>query len=112
MTVRFGTGALLTGWLMLAGLNLANPDAIIAGVNLGRAAHGRPLDAAYTAELSADALPTLHRLLPALGTNEACAAAHALDQRWRRELETTERWTIALARAPKEPVPCAPSRGG
>ncbi len=112
MTVRFGTGALLAGWLMLAGLNLANPDAIIAGVNLGHAARGRPLDAAYAAELSADALSTFHRLLPTLGTNEACAAAYALDQRWRRERETTERWTIALARAPKEPAPCGPSRGG
>ena len=41
---RFGTGALLAGWLLLAGLNLANPDAIIARVNLERAALGRPLD--------------------------------------------------------------------
>ena len=27
---RFGTGALLAGWLVLAGLNLANPDGVIA----------------------------------------------------------------------------------
>src|SRR4029079_10528966 len=53
---RFGTGALVAGWLVLAGLNLANPDAIIAGVNLDRAARGRPLDRAYAAALSADAL--------------------------------------------------------
>ena len=50
---RFGTGALLAGWLVLAALNLVNPDAVIAGVNLDRAARGRPLDVAYAATLSA-----------------------------------------------------------
>jgi hypothetical protein len=103
---RFGTGALLAGWLMLAGLNLANPDAIIAVVNLDRAARGRPLDTAYAAELSADALPTFRRLLPEFRTNEACAAAYALDRRWHEELATRERWTIALARSSREPLSC------
>jgi hypothetical protein len=96
---------------VLAALNLANPDAIIAGVNLDRAARGRPLDTAYAAELSADALPTFHRVLPALGTNEACAAADALNRRWHEELATTGRWTIALARVPREAVSCAAGGG-
>jgi hypothetical protein len=109
---RFGTGALLAGWMVLAALNLANPDAIIAVVNLDRAARGRPLDTAYAAELSADALPTFRRMLPALGTNEACAAAYALDRRWHEELATRERWTIALARASREPVSCGAGGGG
>ena len=108
---RFGTGALLAGWLVLAGLNLSNPDAIIAGVNLERAARGRPLDPAYAAELSADALPTFRRLLPMLATNEACAAAYALEQRWHEELTTRNRWTIALARAPRAAVSCGVGRG-
>jgi uncharacterized protein DUF4153 len=103
---RFGTGALLAGWLVLAALNLVNPDATIAGVNLGRAARGRPLDVAYAATLSADALPTFHRGLPRLGTNEACAAAVRLRGRWREELAAAERWTIALARAPRGPIRC------
>jgi hypothetical protein len=99
-------GALLAGWLVLAGLNLANPDAMIASVNLERAARGRPLDTAYAAELSADALPVLQRVLPTLRTNEACAAAYALDRRWHEELAARGRWTIALARAPREVVGC------
>ena len=103
---RFGTGALLAGWLVLAGLNLANPDAMIAGVNLDRAARGRPFDVAYASALSADALPTFRKRLAALGTNEACATAYALDQRWRKELASRRRWTIALARAPREPMSC------
>jgi hypothetical protein len=103
---RFGTGALLAGWLVLAALNLVNPDAVIAEVNLGRAARGRPLDVAYAATLSADALPAFHRELPRLGTNEACAAAVRLEDRWREELKAAKRWTIALARAPSGPIGC------
>src|SRR5207253_952653 len=79
---RFGTGALVAGWLVLAALNLANPDAVIAGVNLARAADGRPLDVAYAAQLSADALPTFRRVLPTLRSNEACETAWRLDHRW------------------------------
>ena len=109
---RFGTGALLAGWLVLAGLNLGNPDAIIASVNLGRAAEGRPLDAAYAARLSADALPVFHRLLPALGSPDACATAQALDTRWLTELASRHRWTISLARAPRAPIGCGLSRVG
>jgi len=107
---RFGTGALAAGWLLLAALNFVNPDRVIAEINLGRAARGRPLDVAYAATLSADALPAFHRGLPRLGTNEACAAAARLDGRWREELAATERWTIALARAPRGPIGCGIER--
>jgi hypothetical protein len=103
---RFGTGALVAGWLMLAALNLVNPDGVIAEVNLGRAARGRPLDVAYAATLSVDALPAFYRRLPRLGTNEACAAADRLESRWREELAARKRWTIALARAPRGPIGC------
>ncbi len=108
---RFGTGALLAGWLVLAGLNLVNPDAIIAGVNLDRAARGRPLDRVYATTLSADALPTFRRRLPGLATNDACETAYALDQRWLKELATRRRWTIALSRVSREPMSCLRSLG-
>ena len=109
---RFGTGALLAGWLVLAGLNLANPDAVIAGVNLDRAASGRPFDRAYAAALSADALPVLRQGLPTIDPAEGCPAAGTLDARWRRELETAGRWTISLARAKRGSFACGGSRGG
>ena len=109
---RFGTGALVAGWLVLAALNLANPDAVIAGVNLARAADGRPLDVAYAAQLSADALPTFRRVLPTLRSNEACETAWRLDHRWQRELRTRDRWTIALARAPRGRLACGARQGG
>jgi hypothetical protein len=103
---RFGTGALLAGWLVLAGLNLANPDGVIASVNLDRAARGRPFDVSYAEELSADALPALHRGLPKLASADACTAAARLDERWRHVFENANRWTIALARAPRGAIGC------
>src|SRR5262249_9021240 len=109
---RFGTGALLAGWLVLAGLNLANPDGIIARVNLERAAAGRPFDVAYAEQLSADALPALYRGLPRLNSGEACTAAWRLGEHWRRERERTHRWTIALAQAPRGPIGCGVAVGG
>ena len=108
---RFGTGALLAGWLVLAGLNLANPDGIIAGVNLERAAAGRPFDVAYAENLSADALPALYRGLPMLETADACTAAWRLSEHWRRERDTTHRWTIALAHAPQGAIGCGAAGG-
>ena len=109
---RFGTGALLAGWLVLAGLNLANPDGIIAGVNLARAESGRPFDIAYAEKLSADALPALYRGLPRLDGADACTAAWRLSEHWRREREKSHRWTIALAQAPRGTIGCGPARGG
>jgi len=108
---RFGTGALLAGWLVLVGLNLAKPDALIAGVNLDRAAAGRPFDVAYAEKLSADALPALHRGLPRLASADACTAAWRLNEHWRRERETAHRWTIALAQAPRGSIGCDVASG-
>jgi hypothetical protein len=59
---RFAFGALVAGLALAVLLNLANPDAIIARTNLGRAEAGigRALDTSYLgANLSADAVPTL-----------------------------------------------------
>ncbi|MGN6391778.1 MAG: DUF4153 domain-containing protein [Gemmatimonadales bacterium] len=109
---RFGTGALLAGWLVLAGLNLANPDALILGVNLDRAAQGHPFDAAYAEALSADALPALHRGLPRLSSADACTAAVRLSEHWRRQFASPHRWTIALARAPRGPIGCTAAPDG
>jgi hypothetical protein len=109
---RFGTGALLAGWLVLAGLNLANPDGIIARVNLDRATAGRPFDVAYAERLSADALPALYRGLPRLDGADACTAAWRLNQHWRRERARAHRWTVALAQAPTGAIGCRTADAG
>lgn len=96
---RFGAGAVTAGLLVLAALNLVNPDAVIARTNLGRAGAGRAVDLSYAAQLSADAIPAIQRLLPALEAGERCALVHALEERWEGEIERGGRWTISFASA-------------
>ena len=48
---RFVPGVVLTALAALLVLNLVNPDAVIARVNLGRAAEGVALDTAYLSRL-------------------------------------------------------------
>jgi hypothetical protein len=96
---RFGPGALAGGFLVLLALNLVNPDAMMARTNVARAAAGRPFDVAYAARLSADALPTLLALLPALPPPAACEVSAALHLRWNSELASGVRWDISLSQA-------------
>jgi hypothetical protein len=103
---RFAAGAVLAGWLVVAGLNLINPDRAIVEVNLARARAGRPFDVAYAEQLSADGLPALARGLPGLPGPDACGASVRLSEHWRRQFAAPGRWTIGLARAPREPIGC------
>lgn len=79
---RFLPGALAGGYLVLLLLNTVNPDAVVAGVNLRRAAAGSPLDATYLSRLSADALPTIVELAPSLPEQDRCAVAVRMHERW------------------------------
>jgi Domain of unknown function (DUF4173) len=59
--------AATAGLVALLGLNLANPEALVARHNLDRLADGREVDAEYLAEgLSFDAIPTIVDRLPSL----------------------------------------------
>jgi hypothetical protein len=88
---RFAFGALVQALAVVAGLHIANPDALIARVNLGRATRtlitgsytSHPLDAAYlSSTLSADAVPVLLEALPRLRPDEAAVVAEHLRSRW------------------------------
>jgi hypothetical protein len=96
---RFGPGALTAGFLVLGALNLVNPDAIIAGTNLSQSGRALPVDAPYAASLSADAVPTILRLLPRLSLDEQCALVAEMGARWASDVERRGRWTISLAQA-------------
>ena len=56
---RFAFGMLMTGFVMMLGLNFLNPDDFIVKSNVRRASEGRHFDATYAASLSADAIPAL-----------------------------------------------------
>lgn len=77
----FGIGALASGWGVLAALNLANPDALVARVNLSRGDADRRLDGAYLGRLSADALPVIMPRFATLPVHQRCAIAETVLKR-------------------------------
>jgi len=56
---RFALGGIIAGLACIAALNVLNPHALIARVNIGRAAAGAEYDSTYLGSLSADAVPAL-----------------------------------------------------
>jgi hypothetical protein len=108
---RFATGAVIAGFLLLGGLNAANPDAVVARVNLDRAAAGADLDATYLGRLSSDAVPTLVARWSTLDRTARCALwttlakAGSADRDWRAW--TWSAWRAARsARAVPPPGDC------
>jgi hypothetical protein len=96
---RFAPGAAAAAALMLVALNLLNPDAVIARSNLARVAARREVDAAYISGLSADALPTIRRILPGLPEADRCALGLATRDRWSKALASSSRWNLSFSRA-------------
>ncbi len=97
---RFAFGAMAAGVAVVAVLNVANPDALIARVNLARAAATGRFDATFAATLSADATPALVAGLPALDAAQRATLVSALAHRWRRIEEAGWRpWSLSRASA-------------
>jgi hypothetical protein len=95
---RFATGGVAAGFLLLAALNVMNPDAVIARVNLARVESAVALDAEYLARLSTDAIPALAARWTTLDRGTRCALRDAVrraaapDDDWRA-------WTWSAWRA-------------
>jgi hypothetical protein len=99
---RFVPGALVGGYAALLILNLANPDAIVARVNLDRAARGAPLDTDYLRTLSADAAPDIVRAIKAGTIPFECAFRQQVRERWTASgtpWAPTKEWNVARGRA-------------
>ncbi len=79
---RFAFGALVAAFLALVALNAINPDALIVRTNVGRTHAAQPLDARYVASLSADAVPTLVELLPAMTDQQRQIVTARVLTRW------------------------------
>jgi len=116
---RFAFGGALQGLAVLGALHVANPDALIARVNLDRAGRDAHFDGAYLASyLSADAVPLLLDRLPRLEASHRCRVAGGLLGRWAgasREDWRSWNWSRARARAlvraradELRAAPCAP----
>jgi len=97
---RFGFGAMVAGFLLIAVLHLLNPDALIARTNLARVRDGHTFDAHYAATLSGDAVPELVAGLPDLNPKDRCTLARGLIERWPAADSTDWRsWNLVRARA-------------
>jgi len=79
---RFVPGALVGGYAALLFLNVVNPDAVVARVNLERAARGAPLDVAYLKQLSSDAVPAILGAAQDLPPEEGCALIGGMQARF------------------------------
>lgn len=77
---RFAFGAAMAGFLVLATLNVLNPDAFMAHTNLARAEEGHDFDVAHVLTLSPDASPTLIAGLPSLPPAERCTLARGVER--------------------------------
>lgn len=96
----FAFVAIVGGLACVAALHALNPHALIARVNLDRAASGAEYDGDYLRTLSADAVPTLIARLPSLPVGERCRVAAVLDERWSGERPGGWRtWNLGDARA-------------
>src|SRR5206468_3878865 len=74
----FAIGAVVTALATVVALNVANPDALIARIDIDRARAERPLDVGYVLGLSADAVPPLGHRPDRLGPAARSVAAPEL----------------------------------
>jgi hypothetical protein len=96
----FAFAAIAGGIACVAALHALNPHALIARINLQRAAAGAEYDGRYLRSLSADAVPVLVARLPSLPATERCRVHAMLEERWTGERPGGWRtWNLGDARA-------------
>ncbi len=108
----FTSFAVISAYVLAAGLLVVNPDERIARMNLAREGE---VDVAYLGTLSADAVPALLQALPELPHAAGCPLAEALHRRWGGAAAGDWRnWSPPEARARREVArlgltpPCSP----
>lgn len=105
---RFAFGSIIAGLACIAALQVINPHALIARVNLARAAAGAEYDGAYLRSLSADAVPVLLARMDRLPAAERCRVARTLVERWGGERRGGWRtWNLGDWRARRLIAPLA-----
>lgn len=93
----FAAMTVLSGFATLVGLNIANPELLVARVNLGRSTAVQEVDYAYLSRLSGDAVPVVAKALAlAMPSAPSCAAVKTLRKRWEGRPET--RWNLGTRR--------------
>ena len=95
----FAAVALMSGFLAVGALNVANPEAIVARTNLARQNASTAVDYEYLARLSGDAAPIVASALAvAEPSGPACNAARTLLSRWTNKSASQTRSNIGSHR--------------
>jgi predicted acyltransferase len=89
----------VSGYLVLLGMNAVNPDALVARVNLTRLATDGRFDPQYTFRLSADAVPVLLEAVPTIEAVQRSALAGRLLQDYASPVTGQDLRTWNAARA-------------
>jgi hypothetical protein len=79
---RFVPGTLVAAYSVVLALNVANPDRIIAVLNLRRIGTHSSVDVSYLVTLSADAVPALVKAASSLPPADQCVVLRGLLDRW------------------------------
>ena len=74
----FALGALASAWLVLAALDVINPQARVVATNANRAVDGTAFDWKYASQLSIDGGPALANAMARLDESGRCAVARSL----------------------------------
>jgi hypothetical protein len=97
-TDRFAFGGVALFLAAVVGLNVVNPDGLVARINTSRP--GGNVDGAYLSSLSSDAAPDLIRALPNLNPEAQTSVLTALGQQVNELRERDWRsWTVSGAEA-------------
>ncbi len=97
---RFAFGTAVSAYAVLLALDIINPDAVIARINIAMGSEGRPFDAAYVSRLSADATPVILSGMETLPAGERGLLARALLRRSdRTEVSDWRSWNMSRAAA-------------
>jgi hypothetical protein len=89
----FAFAALVSGWLVLAALDVMNPQARVVEANANRAVEGTAFDWEYASQLNVDGAPALAAAMGQLDASGRCAVARALVAvASDRELGLSEDW--------------------
>jgi hypothetical protein len=95
----FAFGSFLVGIVVLVGLNVLNPDALIVRRNTDIAHGGRAFDSAYALQLSADSVPALVEHFDSVKPDERCAVARELRSRYLDADDDWRTWNWGRSRA-------------
>jgi hypothetical protein len=97
----FPYAIMVSGFVVLIGMNAVNPDALVARVNMSRMLIDGKFDSKYTFRLSADAVPVFLEAISAMGAEHRSALAERLLQQYASPAqgEDIRTWNAARARA-------------